>query len=110
MTFMGECAEVTARTVSEWAEAGQHGDAEAAFRLATYGFAHDRRKTAEEWMARGTLRQPGDASVAGLYSRDGGDRCGVAGCQVYLGPVGVGADAGFEARQAAVLRDPVAGV
>jgi hypothetical protein len=36
--------------VSEWAEAARHGDAEAAFRLAAYGFEHNQAETAEGWM------------------------------------------------------------
>ena len=41
---------VTAQTVSEWVEAGQHGDAEAAFRLAGYAFEHGQSEAADGWM------------------------------------------------------------
>jgi hypothetical protein len=37
--------------VSEWAEAGRHGDAEAAFRLAAYSFEHGQGEAADGWMA-----------------------------------------------------------
>lgn len=49
--LMSEWVEVTAQTVSEWAEAGRRGDAEAAFRLAAYGFEQGQGEAAEEWMA-----------------------------------------------------------
>jgi hypothetical protein len=42
---------VTAQAVSEWAEAGRHGDAEAAFRLAAYAFEHGQGGAAGGWMA-----------------------------------------------------------
>src|ERR1700738_696921 len=48
---MGRWDEVTAQTVSEWAEAGRHGDAEAAFHLAAYAFEHGRGEIADGWMA-----------------------------------------------------------
>ncbi len=51
MTSMSEWDEATAQTVSEWAEAGRHGDAEAAFRLAAYGFERGQGEAAEGWMA-----------------------------------------------------------
>jgi hypothetical protein len=48
---MSRWDEVTARTVSEWAEAGRHGDGEAAFRLAAYTFDQGQGEAADGWMA-----------------------------------------------------------
>jgi hypothetical protein len=48
---MGQWDGATARTLSEWVEAGQHGDAEAAFRLAAYGFEHGQSEAADGWTA-----------------------------------------------------------
>jgi hypothetical protein len=48
---MGRWDDVTAQTVSEWAEDGRHGDAEAAFRVAAYGLERGKGEAAEGWMA-----------------------------------------------------------
>lgn len=47
---MGHWDEITAQTLSDWAAAGQHGDAEAAFRLAAYAYEHHHSEAADGWM------------------------------------------------------------
>lgn len=47
---MSEWDAVTTQTFSEWARAGQLGDAEAAFRLAAYTYERDQGEAADSWM------------------------------------------------------------
>jgi hypothetical protein len=75
MSFMSRWDDVTARTVSEWAEAGRHGDAEAAFRLAAFGFERGQGETAEGWMAL-AARFGGSAMLWRLTDLVKDDSCG----------------------------------
>lgn len=48
---MSRWVEIDAQTLSEWTEAAQHGDADAAFRLAKHAIEHSQAPAAAGWMA-----------------------------------------------------------
>lgn len=74
---MGHWDGITAQTLSEWATAGQHGDADAAFRLAAYAYEHDHSEAADGWM-RLAARFGGAAMLWRLADLVKGDSSGEA--------------------------------